>query len=320
MPIRHQITDTDTVEYLALQYLGDVTKWRDIVDYNNLVYPYLSPNNDDKMKVFANGYVHVKRDVATQPISIRAGWTFKTGRNIMSTALKTFQVINDHTMAAGETDAYLYVRAIVPGVQGNVSSNTITELGQEFIDNGIAYLTVTNENPIVNGVEGFIRTTGEYIFIPTDEDITTLQQHGTGFTYSEMEYFYGSDLRTDALNDLIFDDTSGDVQTINYTDNVAQAVNRRFTTEKGDMLSDFTFGNGIADIIADTKLPLDAKQRLIELDILEALNYEDRVQDPVVNSITIDQLNRCCYVDVTMTVVKLGGTITISNLQIGGTS
>jgi hypothetical protein len=319
MAIRHQLTDTDTVEYLAMKYLGEPSKWRDIVDYNSLVYPYISDNPDDKLITYASGYVKVSRDVATQPITIKSGWTFYTQRNIMSSATKTYRVVNDVTLNAGDTYAYVLIRSIVAGVQGNTAQGLITKLGSEFTTNGLANLYVINEQPIVNGLEGFIRTTGEYVFIPSDEDSVILQQHGTGFSYSELQYFYGADLKME-LDDLVIDETAGDLELITYTDNVVQAVNRRLSSEKGDILSDFNFGNGISEIIGDTKLTMDSKKRLIKLSILDALNYEDRISDPVINSIIVDNANRACYIDLTVTVVKLGDTINFNTMKLGGTN
>lgn len=316
MPVRYQIKDTDTVEYLALTYLGDATRWRDIVDYNNLVYPYISPDSTDKMNVYASGYLHVTRDVATQPITIESGWTVKTKTNIMSSVVKTYTVVNDVFMDVGVTDVYLYIRSIVPGIQGNTPQDNITELGDEFNQNSID-VTITNESAIINGVEGFIRTTGEYVFIPDDEDVVALQDSGSIFDYNEMNYFYGTDLAME-LDDLTVDEHAGDLATVSYINNIVQSINRRFTTEKGDVLSDFTFGNGIIDIIGDNSLPLDARKSLIQVEIIEALNFEDRVSDPVINSITIVPEEFACYVDISMTVVKLGTSITFDSMRLGG--
>lgn len=316
MPIRHQVKDTDTVEYLAQTYFGDPTRWRDIVDYNNLVYPYLSPDNEDKLKVYANGYIHVTRSETSQAIAIQSGWTLLTRRNIMSSVVKTFVIENDVTMDIGTSEAYLLVRSIVPGIQGNVPQDSITELGDDFAQNSII-VTVNNDNAIINGVEGVIRTTGDYIFIPSDEDIAPLQDHGAMFTYDEMDFFYGNDLAM-SFDDLTIDENAGDLQTVGYIDNITQAINRRFTTERGDMLSDFTFGNRITEIIGDTALPLQARQSLIQVEIMEALNFEDRISDPVINSITMDTTSLSCYIDLTMTVVKLGTTITFDSMRLGG--
>lgn len=318
MPIRYQLRDPDTVEYLADLYLGTPDRWREIVDYNNLIYPYLSRNNEDRYKVYADGFVRVTRTATRQPLTIRKHWTLKTRKNVMSSAIKTYVVAEDVTMNAGESEAFIYIRSLVPGMQGNTAEGSITELGEDFARNNIQ-VEVVNDQPITGGKEGFVRVTGEYIFIPTDEDSQLLEDYDSRFSYDQVRYFYGDDLKLDDDDELIVSVTE-DLLTVNYVDNVKQAINRRFRTEKGDILTAFTFGNGIADIIGDNKLSFEAKKRLVKLEVINCLLYEDRISDPVINSITLVPAERACYVDVTMKVVKMGSDLTIDSLKIGGTS
>lgn len=45
----HVITKPETVQAIATQQLGDVTRWEEIVQLNDLVYPYIVGTNTDKM-------------------------------------------------------------------------------------------------------------------------------------------------------------------------------------------------------------------------------------------------------------------------------
>lgn len=317
MTVRHQIQDTDTVEYLADKYLGTPERWREIVDYNNLIYPYLSRNAEDRWRVYAEGFVKVTRSTTIQPLTIKKHWTLKTRKNVMSSAIKTYYVTDDLTMPSGVSEAYIHVRSLVPGLQGNTPTASITAMGDDFIRESVQ-VNLTNEQPITGGAEGFVRITGEYLFIPSDEDTQLLNAYDATFSYDEVKYFYGEDLQI--IDDDLVIGFNEDLATVSYLKNVEQAINRRFSTEKGDNLSDFTFGNAIAEIIGDTKLPFEAKQRLVKLEILACLSYEDRVSDPVINSITLVPSELTCYADISMKVVKIGNDITLENVKIGGTS
>lgn len=315
MSIRHQIKNSDTVEYLADVYMGTPTRWREIVNYNNLVYPYISSDPVDRFKVYASGFVKVTRDIAAQPLTIQRHWTVSTRKNVMSSATKTYQVVEDVTLKVGEYEAFIFVRSVVPGLQGNTTEDSITVLGEDFARNQV-FVNITNENPIVGGKEGFVRVAGEYIHIPSEEDTMMLQDYGAEFSYNEIRYFYGDDLKV--VDDDLVADTSGDLGTVNFVDNVKQAINRRFTTERGDILTDFTFGQNISDIIGDGKLPMEAKERLVRLDIMECLKYEDRISDPEITRIEVVPHERSCYVDIKMNIVNLGTEVILNNVRIGG--
>ena len=316
MPVRHQLIDTDTVEYLANEYLGDPDRWREIVDYNNLVYPYFSKDPEDKYRVYADGFIRITRSVALQALTLKKHWTVTSHKNILSSTVKTYYLVDDVTLEAGQTEAMAFIRSIVPGLQGNATEGTITELGNDFIRNNIQ-VEITNDNSISGGAVGFVRVTGEYIFIPTSEDVLELKNYDAKFSYEQLRYFYGDDLQLGDDKDLTIG-ASGDLGTLNFMKNVEQAINRRFESEIGDVLTDFTFGNRISEIIADNKLPIEAKKRLIEMEILECLGYEDRIENPEVTSIEVVPAELACYVSLSMTAVKIGADLQLSSLYIGG--
>lgn len=316
MSIRHQLKDSDTVEHLANEYLGDAERWREIVDYNNLIYPYLSSNPEDKYRVYADGFVRVTRTAKTQPLTIQKYWTLKTRKNIMGSTIKTYYVVNSVTMAAGEGEAIVYVRSTVPGIQGNAPIGMLTELGDDFIRNSVV-VDVYNDNPISGGSEGFVKVTGEYVFIPSEDDSLILETYGTTFSYDRIRYFYGDDLKVE-LDDLVIG-SSEDLSTVSFVENVKQAINIRFTTEAGDMLSDFSFGNRLSEIIGDNNLPFEAKTRLARIEIMECLLEEDRIDEPEITNLILVPAERACYVDLTMKVVKLGTDLELTNIRLGGT-
>lgn len=315
MPIRHQVTDSDTVEYLAHQYLGSAARWRDIVDYNNLIYPYLSKNPEDKYKIYADGFVRITRASSSQPLLIQKYWTLHTRKSIMSSTIKTYYIASPVLMEAGQTEAYAFIRSLVPGIQGNTSEGSVTELGEDFEKNSIR-VEVVNEQPITGGMEGVIKVSGDYLFIPNVDDTQLLTDYDVQFSYDEVRYFYGDDLKI--VDDDLFVDSTQDLGTVNYLENVKQAVNRRFTTERGEILTDFNFGNAVSEIIGDNRLPFEAKERLIKLEIINCLRYEDRIAEPEITRFELVPSERACYADVTMKVIKVGSELKFENVMIGG--
>ena len=46
---KHVITQDETIQQIAANYLGDVSLWKDIVKYNGLQYPYLVDTPEEKL-------------------------------------------------------------------------------------------------------------------------------------------------------------------------------------------------------------------------------------------------------------------------------
>lgn len=315
MAIRHQVKDFDTVESLAFNYLGDSEAWRQIVTFNRLVYPYLSTNPEDRYIPYAKGFIRLTRRSTNNPLTIPAGWTVSTKRQIMGMAVKTYRIIEPVTFAVGQAEAYAYIRSIVPGIQGNAARGSVTQLGPEFANNGVS-VEITNDEPISGGLEGFVRTTGEYIFIPTEDDLIALENRGEGFTYDEIRYFYGEDLKIEN-EDLVFN-RQGDLQTVAYLENVKQSVQRRLEAPVGSYLLAFDFGTNLSDIIGDNSLPYDAKERLIRIEVLQALNADDRIENPEIVSVRMLPDKLAVEIVANATVVNIGEEISLRSIVIGG--
>lgn len=314
MPIRHRLTDADTLVSLSLLYFGIEDRVMDIVDYNKLVHPYISTENKDKYMVYAHGYIYVERDVATQTLTIRKNWTFKTRPSIINAVSKTYKVVEDTVIPAGVSSAYIPVRSAIPGLQGNALEGTVSVLGEEFIKNFVSFKKVRNDEPIRGGTEGKVLTTGDYIYIPSEDADLTLDSTDAG--YNQARYYYGEDfLLTD--DDLTVS-TTGDIATIGFGDNVIQAVIQRLKAERGDNPSDFNFGTDIPTLIGNAQIPKDILPKRIIIEILQTLEFEDRIHSPEVVDIRIVPQEQSVYIDLDMKIISLEEVLQIRGLRIGG--
>lgn len=314
MPLRHLITDADTLVALSMLYFGTEDRVNDIIDYNNLSYPFISTENADKYAVYAHGYVYVKRDNTKSDVIVKKNWTFSTKPSIISTASKTYIVTEDVRLPAGIADGYIPVRSIVPGLEGNTLEGTVSLLGKEFTKNFVNFSTVVNETPIIGGKAGKVLTTGEYLYIPSEDIDMSLSSTDAG--YEQARYYYGEDFRLE--DDDIVNSTTGDIATVGFSDNVYQAVVQRLKAERGDNPSDFNWGTDIPSLVGDGEIPIDVLPNRIEIDIYETLSYEDRIHSPEVVSIIIEPQWNTVYIDVDMKIVSLEEILQIRGLKIGG--
>jgi hypothetical protein len=301
-----------------MDFLGDATRTKEIVEFNNLVYPYLSTDPSDHFLTYAHGYVRVERhaSLSTGALTIRKHWAFHTKPDIMGYTIKTFRVIDDVTLNAGQTVAYIPVRSIVSGIKGNASPMSVTTIGEDFKDNAISFISVGNEAPITGGSEGFVKVTGEYLQIPNDEDLADLANFGRQFSIVQTNHFYGEDMRMENY-DLVINKL-GDIDTVAFVDNVSQAVGHRITGEKGDIALYFDFGTNIGSIIGDGSIPLEAKEKLIRIELLEQLQSDDRIEQPEILNVTFATGEEAVYVDLKVRVTRFEGEVTFENVLIGG--
>jgi phage baseplate assembly protein W len=282
MAIEHTLLDMDTLPSLALQYLGDATRWKEIADYNRLEYPYLIQDKEALKGYFGSGYITLVRANYQSGTTIKQGWQFKTKANAATgNIIKTFEVIEDTLIPAGSPIGYIPLRCTVPGSFGNVVPYMIVEVGDNTAKlSGISFLAIYNEQAFTGGKDLSLRATGDVIYIPTDasevipEDITKM-----------IDRVGGTDLVLDAEGNIVFA-PGGDLASVVGVDNIAQAITSRIMTEVGDLTLHPEYGTEMQELIGSPNLL--SREKLMEVAVLRALSQEDRVSDTTINTLTLE--------------------------------
>lgn len=293
MAIEHIVTDYDTVQGLALQY---GVAWTDIVDFNNLEYPYIVADQDTAYAtLYAQGYLTVTRQNTQSDLTIYAGSAFMTHGDV-SGFQKVYLSVDDLTIPAGQSTGYLFVRSQIIGTYGNVIANSIQVVGALLTNQGaITDLTVLNETSLTNGKDANVLITGQTILIPVDvSDVAVINNKG-----AFLDYLGGEDLEltSEGLLDI---DGFGDVSSVIGLENIKQAVRDRLQVELSSLTQHPEYGAGIFDLIGKFGAPTILKR--IDLEIHQALSYEDRVQATTVNSVDIEGTS--VYIDITLTIAN----------------
>lgn len=283
MAVEHILTESDTLHSLAEQYLGDPNRWGEIVTYNGISAPYIVSTAEEKNNVFGNGFVRVQR-TSSRARTIPKGWTMTTQPSIIGGSVKTFRVTEDTLLPAGQVFGYIHVTCTVPGSYGNIPNNTVMELGKEFEQAGIRFATVTNEVAFTGGRDTHVLTIGDSLFIPTEDtqylapkslrEMSELIGDEDLALYPEVGYQRATDT-----------DSYGDIATVKGLENIIQAVNDRLMTEVGDLPLHPTYGTNLPSLIGTAMKPYTKK--MVELEIYEALSYEDRIENVRITSLEI---------------------------------
>lgn len=298
MAVEHIISDVDTIQTIAVRYFNDVTKWKDIVDFNKLEYPYIVTDAEALDSLKASGYLTFTRIIASADIVIFQGSLIGTKVDTQGIQ-KTYAVTEDTTIPTGDTVGYVYVRCTTPGSFGNTVANSISDIIDlnTSIGQFIGDLTVINETSFNNGVSANVKMTGQSLYIPINENVSNTVTNVDNY----VNQLGGEDLGLDDEGFLTYD-VFGDIGSFVGLDNIMQAVKHRLVTESGSLVQHPEYGTKVVELIGSAQLPYIDK--LIEFDIYEALAYEDRVTDVVINSITTD--GTAGYIDLNLSINKQG--------------
>jgi phage baseplate assembly protein W len=310
--IAHVLSDTDTLQNLSLQYYGDMSRWTDIADYNNLAYPYVLKDKAELVEFYASGYVTIVRADYSSDVTIKKGWTFTTKASIFVGGItKVFEVTEDVVIPAGTSTYYLPLRSVTLGTFGNAMEFMVTEVGDNTaLESGIQFLGVYNEQCFTGGKDIEVLCTGDTIYLPENSS-----EVSNPIQSSSVDYVYGEDIVLDATGDVVFT-TGGDVASVSGADNVRYAVEHRLITELRSLILHPEYGTELVELIGFPNLA--NKEKLMQVAIQRALNQEDRVKDVSVEKLVV--VGTAIYIDVTY-VLAVGGDlqrISINTLNGGG--
>lgn len=285
MAIEHILTAADTLYSLAEEHLNDPNRWREIADYNGLNAPYLVGSRAEAESRYGRGYLTVTRASFETELILPKGWTFQTKPYIIGGMVKTFVVTEQTVVPEGVATFHVHVRSTVGGTYGNVAAGSITEPGPEFREADIALVSVVNERTFEGGTDSRVLTVGDSIYIPTDDLGNTVPKD----IREQLEYIGGEDfllLPNIGYERYIPSDGYGDYASVSGLDNIAQAVNDRLMTEKGDLPLHPEYGTNLALLVGTAHMPYTDK--LAEIEIYDALAYEDRIRDVQIVNLDIE--------------------------------
>lgn len=291
MVIEHKLIDLDTMDSLALKYLGDATRWKEIADYNRLDYPYVVSSAEDLYQFYAFGFVTTVRANYQNDAVIAAGWKFQTKNNFISgNTVKTFEVTEDTLVPAGQQTAYVPVRCTAPGNFGNVLPGAISALEPYTAEIcNMQFTSISNEQPIQGGRNVNVKVVGESIYIP---DGTSEVVSPKSFI-SMLDTISGEDLILTSEGSLVLE-PGGDLASVSGLENIKNAVSNRLMTELGELSLHPTYGTELESIVGSPNLA--NREKLIKIAVLRALSQEDRIKEPDINIVATEGTS--VYLDI----------------------
>lgn len=263
------IQDGDTIERIAGYEYGDPTRWKEIVLYNNLEYPFIEDNSFVK-EYKSTGYVRFYRNTGSGVIPPITAGTKLWVPPYQGTNQIDFEVTTTTIVPLSEAYKDVPVRSILAGAIGNVAPNRITGF------NPIAGINrVSNVSGTTNGKSWRVMKPGDVLQIPTSETTASSPIVGTGKSYEEL---FGVDLALNAEGELEAG-TEGepDIKRVFGIDNLVQALENRLRTDRGFYVYHTEYGSDLPDYIGKKNIPY--WQDVVTMDIKNVCLVDPRIEN-----------------------------------------
>jgi len=309
--VEHRVRSVDTIQSIAVTYLNNADRWRDLVAFNNLDYPYVSADPLFEPYVKASGKVQVTRQYIVSALTVPEGTKFAVPAADGLPA-RIYESLLPVTIPAGQSTASIPVQCTIAGLWGNVPGNTITAIiAEDYLQN--AFSSITNPDAFSNGNILNVKTLGDAILIPVDDtwDGDTAYESVDDF----YNRFFGEDIELGDDGDFTFDGY-GALGSVIGVGNLGQAVRDRLVTPKLSLVYHPEYGSVLGNITAQAPAPYTEKW--ISLAIIETLLADDRIGNAQVVSLT--RAGRELRVVVEVTPINQGESFrvpaTLANLPI----
>lgn len=289
----HRVRSVDTIQSIAAKYLYSADRWRDVVDFNNLDYPYVTADPNFERYVRASGVVQVMRLYVNSSLTVPAGTKFAVPA-VDGLPARVYESLIPVTLPAGQSIGRIPVQCTLSGLWGNIPGNTITQIiaGDSVLQN--AFRSITNPDAFSNGSILNVKTLGDAILIPIDGE----WDGEAVFENIESFYnqFFGEDLELGDDGDFTFDGY-GSLGSVIGIGNLGQAVRDRLVTPKLSLVYHPEYGSVLGQITSQAPAPYTEKW--IALAIMETLLADDRVGNAQVLSLHIVKQELRVVVEVT---------------------
>jgi hypothetical protein len=276
------IKSGDTLIRIALNVYKDPSRWKEIVLYNGLEYPFIVEDRDGFQKdIFATGTVRFFRKTGPSSIAITIPkWYLVYAPSYMGTKQINFYTTESAVLNPMKAYVDIPVIAEEAGSIGNVASGIITggfgtDKTQELWGEPIPGISgVSNVEPTFGGKTWRVAFPGDIIQIPQTSKATSSVVIPSTINYEEL---LGIDIWVDANGE--WDSSvegAKDLARVMGIHNLVQAIKNRIYTTKGFYPYHAEYGTNLPFYIG--KKGITNNYGLIKFDILGEVLLDPRIK------------------------------------------
>jgi phage baseplate assembly protein W len=275
-----KIRDGDTLEFIAGRYLGDPSRWTDIVELNKLRCPFISDNHIDQLGPLLSFY--------TLTEDIPAGSTTITLPLLTPSLAVKHGTLHFHQL---QPDGSLVCDNLTLAGPGLLLSNDSTQLSftspttATFLA-GTSWFLYPNPFTITTRV----LKTGDTLILPDPNTFQQIEDES-----AEFAKLLGSDIEiNEKTHKLHWDPKKHDFRIVSGVANMHQAIKLRLSTSPGELLYHPTYGNDLLNFVGRKNTALF--QALAAGIIHACLNQDIRIY--AVENIKVTTVGDVCTVDL----------------------
>lgn len=245
--INYTVRQGDTMERIALTYMGDAANWLQLAILNSLNYPFIADDLNFVRNVRATGTVTFSRTVGTVgSILIPSGSSVYVPATANSPA-RYYTTDAACTIQTGTNTIDCAITAVAPGELWNTPALNITGLNFTVTNLG----SVKNTTPVTGGATLNVKVPGDTLLVYTDDvgasgtaAVNTRSLQGASF-YAAL---LGVDIGLDKTGDLQADSRGG-LALVSGMNNLRDALRRRLQIPLAWYVYNPNYGTGIEKAI-----------------------------------------------------------------------
>lgn len=282
--MRVLVKQGDTIDRIALRYMGSADQADLLYALNNLEYPGISGDPNFQKAIYAIGQVQV---TALSAATVEVGQEFQTGSG-PGGEVRTVASTQSATLSAGQVTT-VNVQATVPGHYGNLPANTIATAVS------LSSVTVTNPSPITGGRVLRVLIPGDFITIPDSQASSTAFSPTQPMSLANADAQGGVDLLWTPTGGLVL--TTDDLVATSGADTIAADIGAVIATPLGSVSEDPLFGSLVPETLGGAG---DLAAQRIAVLAQGAANADSRVQSAGDVSIDTEQQFALITMDVVL--------------------
>lgn len=291
--IPYKIRTGDTLQRIAMDIIGDASRWIDIATFNKLQSPFIVNYKDVLGAQKATGTAVIYMESAPGGIISIPKYTIVATNDIVlygSDISTNYQFVTQEEVFLSPSyfRTPVEVEAVEPGRDYNLAPGKL----KRVLDDSLSALGVkaVNETAFTGGAKKFVVSPGDIIYIPlagpigsqtfnyeipdSPQDISQWSQRILGTDLSLLPDPFAVQSLGEIANDLAIT-SKGDLKIVTGTPNLAQALTHRITTDKGELVGHPSYGSIIPQMIGSPETPKTST--VIGLEVKRTLLLDPRV-------------------------------------------
>ena len=225
----------DTLQSLALEYLGNAAQDNLLASVNNLEYPFIVQDPNFQKLIYASGNLNVTYTGTSTPYTLSIGSIFQTPASTQE-GIRSYATTSQADFTSTNQMITVPIQCTIAGSFGN------TLAGQVSISPDNSQLVVSNPSSVIGGRIWRVLVPGDFITIP--EPSTTAANTTSRVSLQESDAMGGADFYRTPTGGMAW--TTDDLVSVSGSSVIGQDIGAQLITPLNSIPDDPLFGSYVS--------------------------------------------------------------------------